>query len=79
MQVKDSKQTESDLAELVEDTTSQLAKHFDGRLGLDVIRKVVAEVLESLRESTVPDFVPLFVYRTARERLTALERSAAQA
>ena len=79
MLVKGSKQSESDLAELVEDATSQLAKDFDGRLGLGVVRQVVEEVLESLRGSSVPDFVPLFVYRTARERLTALEHSAAQA
>ncbi|MCH8814101.1 MAG: hypothetical protein IH957_03245 [Chloroflexi bacterium] len=79
MLVKDSKQSESKLLELVEDTTSQLAKDFDGRLEPGIIRQVVTEVFESLRGSTVPDFVPLFVYRSARERLTALERSAAQA
>ena len=79
MLVKDSKQSESKLLELVEDTTSQLAKDFDGRLEPGIIRQVVTEVFESLRGSTVPDFVPLFVYRSARERLTALEHSAAQA
>ena len=79
MLVKGSKQSESDLAELVEDTTSQLAKDFDGRLKPGLVRQVVEEVLESLRGSSVPDFVPLFVYRTARERLTALEHSAAKA
>ena len=79
MLVKGSKQSESEFLELVEDATSQLAKDFDGRLKLGVVRQVVEEVLESLRGSSVPDFVPLFVYRTARERLTALEHSAAQA
>ena len=79
MVVKDSKQTETDLRELVKSTTSQLGKEFAGRIGPDVIRRTVEEVLDSLRGSSVPDFVPLFVHRTARERLIALERSAAQA
>ena len=79
MVVKDSKQTESELLELVKDTTSQLAKEFVGRIGPDVIRRTVEDVLDSLRGSAVPDFVPLFVHRTARERLIALERTAAQA
>jgi hypothetical protein len=79
MVVKDSKQTESDLRELVKSTTSQLAKEFAGRITPDVIRRTVEDVLGSLRGSSVPDFIPLFVHRTARERLIALERSAAQA
>ena len=79
MVVKDSKQTESELLKLVKDTTSQLAKEFAGRIGPDVIRRTVEDVLDSLRGSSVPDFVPLFVHRTARERLIALERNAAQA
>ena len=79
MVVKDSKQTESELLELVKDTTSDLAKEFAGRITPDVIRRTVEDVLDSLRSASVPDFVPLFVHRTARERLIALERSAAQA
>ncbi len=79
MVVKDSKQSESELLELVESTASQLTNEFADRIEPDVIRRTVEEVLESLRGSAVPDFVPLFVHRTARERLIALERSAAQA
>ena len=76
---KDSKQSESELLELVESTASRLTNEFADRIEPDVIRRTVEEVLESLRGSTVPDFVPLFAHRTARERLIALERSAAQA
>jgi arsenate reductase (thioredoxin) len=55
---------------------SNLSAEFKGVFSEETIRRFLQESIASLRESQVTDYVPLFAYRFARERLTAAAQAA---
>jgi protein-tyrosine-phosphatase len=55
---------------------SNLSAEFKGAFSEETIRRFLQESIASLRESQVTDYVPLFAYRFARERLTAAAQAA---
>jgi hypothetical protein len=50
---------------------------FQERLQPDIIQRVVDDVLRTLQDASVRDFVPLFVYRAARDELTDMAHDGA--
>ncbi len=56
-----------------EDTILNLAQE----LGLPVedVKKLYEEILETFRNATIKDFVPIFVTRSTRERLKHLQHT----
>lgn len=50
---------------------------FQDSIQADVIQKLVDDTFAVLRDSTVSEFVPLFVYRAAREQLADMMRASA--
>lgn len=61
----------------IEETRNRLVSEFHERIEAEVIQKLVDETFAALRDSTVREFVPLFVYRTAREQLADMARAEA--
>jgi hypothetical protein len=56
----------------INEAVDRLADEFRGRCTSDTIRQFVAASFESYRGSRIADFVPLLVYKSARDRLGAL-------
>ncbi len=69
----DRKQTLIDLALT---GASNLGLEFKGVFSEETIRRFLAESIASLQESQVTDYLPIFAYRFARERLTAAAQAA---
>jgi protein-tyrosine-phosphatase len=59
---------------LLDRTAARLRSEFEGTLDEATIRRVMDESWTSLADATLPDFVPTFVERFARERLRAIAR-----
>ena len=57
--------------EMVSHICAQLTDEFAGTFSPETIERFVAESFESLSKAKVQAFVPLFIYRFARERLRA--------
>ena len=57
--------------EMVSHIGAQLSDEFAGTFSPETIERFVAESFESLSKAEVQAFVPLFIYRFARERLRA--------
>jgi hypothetical protein len=62
-------------ANRVNETIDRLTAEFSGRFSPEAIRDLVTQSLENYRESRVIDFVPLLVYRSARDYLAGLAQS----
>jgi arsenate reductase len=58
--------------ELVRHTSQALATEFEGTFSAETITRFVTESLADVGNARVKNFVPLFVYRFAKERLRAL-------
>lgn len=61
----------------IEETKTRLVTEFQERLQPDVIQQLVDDTYNALQDASVREFVPLFVYRAARERLADLARGSA--
>jgi hypothetical protein len=59
----------------VNEAIERLTQEFSGTFSPETIRDLVTASLEPYRDSRITDFVPLLVYRSARDRLGALARS----
>jgi Protein-tyrosine-phosphatase-like, N-terminal domain len=59
-------------ANRVNEAIDRLTEEFSGRFSPETIRELVASSLESYRGSRITDFVPLLVYRSARDHLAGL-------
>jgi hypothetical protein len=62
-------------ANRVNEAIDRLAAEFSGRFPPETIRDLVTQSLENYRGSRVTDFVPLLVYRSARDHLAGLALS----
>lgn len=60
------------LEERIREAARRLAIDFEGIFGVEAIERFTLEAAESFKATTVDEFIPLFVYRFARERLRAL-------
>jgi len=56
----------------INEAVDRLANEFRGTYSPETIRQFVAASFESYRGSRIADFVPLLVYKSARDRLGAL-------
>jgi len=56
----------------INDAVDRLAGEFRGRHSSETIRQFVAASFEAYRGSRIADFVPILVYKSARDRLGAL-------
>jgi hypothetical protein len=56
----------------VNEAVDRLAEEFRGRCSPETIRQLVAASFEAYQGSRVVDFVPLLVYKSARNQLGAL-------
>jgi arsenate reductase (thioredoxin) len=63
-----------ELRPLIRSGARRLADEFAGVLGNETIQRYVAESYTALHGAKVPNFVPLFVERFARQQLKALAR-----
>jgi len=59
----------------VNEAIDRLSEEFRGVFSSETIRDLVAASFESYRGSRITDFVPLLVYRSARDHLGALAQS----
>lgn len=59
----------------IDETKTRLVTEFQERVQPDVIHRIVDDALNALQNAPVRDFVPLFVYRAAREHLTYMARA----
>jgi len=59
----------------VNEAIDRLSDEFRGMFSSETIRDLVAASFESYRGSRITDFVPLLVYRSARDHLGALAQS----
>jgi hypothetical protein len=59
----------------INDAIDRLTDEFRDRCSAETIRDLVAASFESYRGSRIVDFVPLLVYKSARDRLVALPRA----
>ena len=59
----------------IDETRARLLDEFQDRLRPDVIEKLVDDTFQNMKDSNVREFVPLFVYRGAREQLADIARS----
>jgi hypothetical protein len=59
----------------VNEAVDRLSHEFVGRCSSETVRGLVMASFESYRESRIADFVPLLVYKSARDQLGALVRS----
>lgn len=75
MQVQESTAARDQLARGIAKTRSRLLEEFGDRLAPDVITRHVEENVSALKDSAIAEFVPLFVYRAAREQLIGLTRN----
>jgi hypothetical protein len=62
-------------ANRVNEAIDRLTAEFSGRFPPEAIRDLVTKSLENYRESRITDFVPLLVYRSARDQLAGLAQS----
>lgn len=58
----------------IDETRARLLSEFHGRLEPETITRYVDETADVLKGAAVSEFVPLFIYRTAREQLALLTR-----
>lgn len=72
MQTVDARSEQEQLARGIDQTRSRLLDEFQDRVHSEVIERTVSETFETLKGASVSEFVPLFVYRTAREHLSSL-------
>lgn len=75
MQISEARSAEDRLNKGVHDAKTRLLNEFRDQVGSDVVEKTVHETFESMKDSSVSEFVPLFVYRSAKEQLFNLSRS----
>ena len=68
---------EDQLSRGIAETRMRLMTEFQEQVRADVVRQVVADTFKSLKGATVSEFVPLFVYRAAREQLADMARAGA--
>ena len=61
----------------VNEVAGRLGDEFRDRLSFETVRELVDASFESYRGSRVVDFVPLLVYKSARDRLGTLARNGA--
>lgn len=59
----------------INEAIERLTDEFRGKFNPDTIRDLVMASFESYRGSRITDFVPLLVYRSARDHLGALARA----
>lgn len=59
----------------VNEAIDRLSVEFSGRFSSETIRDLVTSSFESYRGSRITDFVPLLVYRSARDHLGDLART----
>lgn len=57
--------------EMLEHVCKELAREFTGTFSPETVKRYVAESFESLSHARVQTFVPLFIHRFAKERLSA--------
>jgi len=67
------------IASRVRDVERQLTAEFGNTLSTELISRTMRECLDEYSGARVADFVPLFVYRQTRARLTALAAGADRA
>jgi len=60
----------------INEAVDRLAEEFKGRCSPETIREFVAASFESYKGSRIVDFVPLLVYKSARNQLGAFASSA---
>jgi hypothetical protein len=77
MLTQESLGTSDQFARGVAETRTRLVTEFQERLQPDIIQRVVDDVLRTLQDASVRDFVPLFVYRAARDELTDMAHDGA--
>jgi hypothetical protein len=58
----------------VSDAIDRLTNEYRGMLSAEMIRTLVTTSFESYRGSRIVDFVPLLVYKSARDQLVTLAR-----
>lgn len=61
----------------IADTKARLVGEFGGLLDPGVIERLVDDTFNALQDATVREFVPLFVYRAAREQLAGMAQTSA--
>jgi hypothetical protein len=76
MQTHDTLPERTPLARGMDETRNRLVNEFQDKFQPDMIEKVVEDAFQTLKDSSVSEFVPLFVYRSARQQLADLSRSA---
>lgn len=59
----------NDLYDSIRGATERLSSEFAGYFSSELIEKYASESFETLKDAPIPDFVPLFVERSTRERL----------
>ena len=59
----------------VDEAIDRLTDEFKGVLPSQVVREQVTSSLDSYRGARIVDFVPLLVYRSARQRLGTMARA----
>lgn len=75
MQASETRSKQDQLNRGIHDTRMRLLSEFRDRVHPEVIERAVDETFETLKDAPVSEFVPLFVYRSAKEQLTNLSRS----
>lgn len=63
------------LEERIREAARRLAIESEGICGVETVERFTLESTESFKETMVDEFIPLFVYRFARERLRALAQA----
>jgi hypothetical protein len=76
MQSQDTLPKQDQLTRGLDETRNRLVNEFQDKFQPDLIEKVVEDAFQTLKDSSVSEFVPLFVYRSARQQLADLSRSA---
>jgi hypothetical protein len=68
-------EAETPLRNRVNDAVTRLSEEFTGKCSSETVRELVMASYEDYRECRVVDFVPLLVYKSARDQLGALVRA----
>lgn len=63
------------ITRVIAETKTRLRSEFEAQVQPDVIQKVVDDTFKALQDAPVRDFVPLFVYRAARDQLADMARA----
>lgn len=77
MQTSESHAESDQLVRGIAETKTRLMSEFRERVQPDVIQRLVDETFNALQDAAVREFVPLFVYRSAREQLADMAGSSA--